>query len=658
MGNVRRYGYFPPVEVITAIEGVVVVDLPPPGNISGVGTGVAALVGEFPDMSHAVSVATTGVVSSRYRPVEVFGGQDMLDAVGGWDATLGQFGGDLGNGFAELRNKTFSRLVLQPINLTATSACRLYRQLPTCVSATNPEPAVPLAGGVVPAGYEFTSSGARIRTAARATFDATAAHAQGVDGAVTAAGSTAATQSFTSAGAAFTTDGTAEGDLLVVGVISGAGALGANADTYRVVAVSSATALSVEKLDGSVFDWTTGTALPYRVHAGTAGDTGGVHQLSEVAGCTIPVRPLDSTVAMNTSVSPTVAPPTPTASAWDPLSGLKLHTHITAAVTYVAATHAPNTATTSAIEAEYTAALAAFLEEADPAQEVNIIWCARKGVNIANALRVHTLAASQVSGRMCAISPEIDTTDTYAEAAGAAWPGVGAIRHERAVYAWPGVLTQVPEAVGYNITGADGVVYTTGILDTSWDGWLVSLLSMLPPERNPGQHAEPVKTLLSPVLGIQRGLDTQMNSNVYTAMRAKGIAGPRHDKRAGWVLQSGVTSSLTAGETNINRRRMADFIEDSVAERLQDFAKLPLTNALEGAIEAELVVFLRELESPNNPAAQRIDGWSVDITTGNTPSMRARGIFVAIGRVRLTPTADFIVFQAEIGESVTVSAVA
>ena len=53
-GFIRRFGEFPSEAVLTAIEGVNIIDLPPPGSIIGVGTGFACIVGEVPDVTCAV----------------------------------------------------------------------------------------------------------------------------------------------------------------------------------------------------------------------------------------------------------------------------------------------------------------------------------------------------------------------------------------------------------------------------------------------------------------------------------------------------------------------------------------------------------------------------------------------------------------------------
>jgi hypothetical protein len=212
----------------------------------------------------------------------------------------------------------------------------------------------------------------------------------------------------------------------------------------------------------------------------------------------------------------------------------------------------------------------------------------------------------------------------------------------------------VPEAVGTSLNTSNGLTTADGVLDDRGDGWMAAVLSNLPPERNPGQAGPPVDTVLAPITALQRGL-ANLQVGDYTVMRASGIAGLRIDRVAGPIFQSGVTSSLVSGKKNINRRRMADFIQDSVASRLVQFAKQPLTQGLKDDITGEIDTFLNLLKSPNNPPAQRIVDYVVDDVSGNTPALEAAGVYVVIGRVRTLATADFIVFQTEVGEGVTIT---
>src|SRR5262249_55390936 len=125
MGFIRRFSAYPGNDVITQIEGVDIIDLTPPGAINGVGTGVACCVAEFADVTYGVKVDALGVVSTVPQPVEVFSTADLLAKVGGWDETLGEFGKSCGNGFVEIRNKKYARLVLVPVNFASSRGIRL-----------------------------------------------------------------------------------------------------------------------------------------------------------------------------------------------------------------------------------------------------------------------------------------------------------------------------------------------------------------------------------------------------------------------------------------------------------------------------------------------------------------------------------------------------
>jgi len=668
-GFIRRFGYFPGIETITLIEGVIIVDLPPPGSVNGVGAGTVALVGEFPDFTYATAVSSTGVVSTKAQPVEVFTAQDMLNKVGGYDSTLGDTGLSDGNGFLAVRNKKFSKLVLVPVNLASSAGGRCWRDLPTNFSSTQAVPVVPLTGGSVSAGREFRETTHRVHIGKTVNFTAVGHYKNNVDGSVTAAGA-AVTGTFTSALGGFLTAKSGspvkKGDLLVLGVISGAGALGANAFTFRVVADAVAdTTLTVEKMDGSSFTWSSGTTLPYRIHPASDGDSAGVlgdsAQLSDTAGYRVPCRVLDAGgVAAATLVPPVSVPPVGTASSWDALSGLQMRSHVSTGFVFVAATQTPNVNATSsgdslaAMEALYATAVDALLNDEAPSRDVNILFLARTTTVLRAKVKSHVLSASAVGvGRIGINSPGL-TTVSVASVTGSTDPGVGTNRNERVLYSWPGVKTYVPEAVGISLGTADGSSTMDGILDTRGDGWLAAVLSNLPPERNPGQATSPVPEVLAPILGFQRAMPS-LGMQEYMALRAAGICGLRNDVTSGFIFQSGVTSSLTSGEKNINRRRMADFVQDSLSRRLVSFAKLPLTQNLKDTIVGEIDAFLVGLQSPNNPPAQRISGFLIDDISGNTPDLEARGVYVVITKVRTLATNDFFVLQTEVGEGVNVT---
>lgn len=826
-GFVRRYNYFPGVETITQIEGVIIVDLPPPGQVQGVGSGTIGFVGEFADMAYATTVNTTGVISSKIVPVEIFSGQDLIEKVGGWDETLGQWGGSLGNGYAALKNKRFSRLVVAPVNLASAQGSRYGRDLPLSTSQADTTPVVPVSAGTIAAGREFRSGVGRLKVGRRVDFTGRLPIKTGVGGSIDG-GASAATQTFNmgesalaawqvdaspgpdvfvdqtaafnsptnadvtpfpgteavtdyfaigfsapfqrvifntlggtqgvggvvvweywngSAWAALSgvSDGTAgftaaladgqilsytlpadwaqntlnsvaayyirarittiygtnpvfsqgfiarevwaeisrgdgtlgarEGDILVVGYNNaGAKAPSGEAGTYRVVATPAAgtVVLSVERLDGANFTWTLQSNVPYRLHFGTDADsaperiigavTPGGYSIADAGGYVVPIRPItdstgaqaDGTFPTATVLAPAVAPTATTGDTWDPLSGLFGRTHPSAATQFTAAVQGVNPAASSSIDALYVTALNALNAESDPVRDVNIVLCARKSANIRSALKTHVLVTSGIGrGRMALIAPPL-TTVSLSTVLGAADPGVGAQRDERVVYSWPGARHFVQEAVGFLLNTADGLATSDGILDDTLDHWMMSVLSVLAPERNPGQGAPPATTALAPILDFQRAAPA-LGIEEYIALRAQGVAALRRDRTVGPIFQSGITTSLTSGQKNIARRRMADFIEDSLAERLVAFSKLPLTQQLKDDSVGEAVAFMEELLSANNPAAQRIADYSVDDKSGNTPALEAQGIFVIIVKGRTLATNDFFTIQAEIGEGVVVT---
>lgn len=114
----RVFNADPGNAVLAEIEAVVIVDIAPPPSLVGAGTGTVLLVGEFERGS--------------FTATEVFGGQDLVTQFGGLgrvtetsihDGSVAlKSGGDElwnGNGFIWLRNKAFSRLLIQRVDNSA-----------------------------------------------------------------------------------------------------------------------------------------------------------------------------------------------------------------------------------------------------------------------------------------------------------------------------------------------------------------------------------------------------------------------------------------------------------------------------------------------------------------------------------------------------------
>lgn len=310
----------------------------------------------------------------------------------------------------------------------------------------------------------------------------------------------------------------------------------------------------------------------------------------------------------------------------------------------------------AAIDAQYLAAMTSTLNPTSVASVANLAWSARQSNAVRLGLRQNAIDASSngLYGRMVAVRPPLKTTTRAMALSSAAQPGVGAYRSQRLIYCYPGVQTFVPAIALKGLAGGFGFT-ADGIIDTGADGFMVSVCSQLPPEENPGQ----LTTFALGALGVEKNNpDVQtLDINDYKLFRGGGIAAPRMDGGV-MTFQSGVTSVDPAVQPqlrNIARRRMADFIQDSLALRMKNFGKKLNTRSRRAVVAAEIRAFMNQLLSVENPANQRIDGFKLDPVTANTPPTLALGIFRILLNVRTLSSLDAIVLQTTIGESVDVS---
>ena len=654
MSFVRRFTSPQDPSVYLQTSGICIIDGSTPGAINGTGNGTVAIVGEFADGTYAVAVDASGSVTTSPQPVAVYGGNDLTAKGGGFDPSIGKFQDDGGNAFVALRNKKFAQLVICPVNIFSSKGVRCVRQLPTCKSLTDPTPITPVAATSVPAGTEFKSgTNQRVHVGSAAQFSGDADYLRGVDG-VMANGSTAVIQPFTSAGSDFVTAGVAVGD--VIGTSDAKNAL-----TFRVQAVTDLHTLQVELLDGTTFTTATGTALPFRIHYARTADsfTAGGKSASGTGAYNLPARPLDSTVTGGTDCAPTVATAAGTATAWNPLSGLALLTMPGGDLVYTSTIQAPNCAQSSDIDALYVTALAALASNSDPARNVDLVISARHDTTVNAALCSHEQAVTSTGkSRIAVLSPGLGTK-SLATVIGNTAPGVGANRDEGTIYTWPGYQTFVPEAAGVAVLGADGSSYTTGQLDTHGDAWLASIMSQLAPYYDPAQNDGPVPIVMSNVLGFSRGTPAStLDFSAYAALKAAGVCAGISDPDFGFVFQDGVTTSLVAGRTTIVRKRMAGWIEDSLASGLKIYRNKPISDMLKDSEYHSIDAFLDELKSPNNPPAQHIKDYVLDDTSPNSDALEGQGIHVILVTVRTLASQVALVLACNIGPTVVVTQVA
>lgn len=658
--SIRVYSSQPAIEEILKIEGVIIVDQTPPGSPDVIGNNTVCLVGEFTDMRLAVRVdPATGAVTTSCQPDFAYSPADFANKFGGPDWTIGRFGAEMGNGWVAAARKPWpaGSFICAPINLCSAYGTRYWRQLPTNRSATDPTPIVPLSVGVIEAGREFRAGSNRVRVGTRVVFTADPPISSGTDGVVTPASLPAATQAFVAASGDFngTTDPTRraqKGDLIVLGSYNAAS--GANltcANTYRITSVNvNGTTLTLQRLDGSNFttsNWEAGTSMPWRLHPAQTGDSGGHYTLAENQGYVVPARPLDATISAATLLGPVLTPPASTGVVWDVLSGLTGSTHAAQPLTYPAAVQAPNAPNSSALDALYQGAIDSLGGDAFPRSQIYAIAAARKSATIHQALRVHCLSSTRNGHpRICYISPAVNVTNA-STVFGDSSPGVGANRSEKVLYRWSAVRTFVAEAVGIPVVGSDGQTYTDGYLDTPLDEWCLCLRALLAPERDPGQSSPPVPLAFGNITDYARGV-TPPTEGEYVVAKQRGVGVIKIDTPPPQI-QSSVTSSLTSGERDENRRVMADFVEINLANLMRPYIKEPLTDDLKETETGQCEAFLQLLKD-----ASRIEDFQVDPFSLNTPQMLEQGIFVMKVSVRMIAIQKAIVLSVSVGPNVTI----
>lgn len=295
------------------------------------------------------------------------------------------------------------------------------------------------------------------------------------------------------------------------------------------------------------------------------------------------------------------------------------------------------------MDVAYEAAFDRTINMADSSlREINFSISARRSEAVIRKGRANAIDASAqgMFGRKFICSAGLGMTQSQAQA------DVANYRHERLSYTWPGWRVRVPEIA--EVGSANGFGFTDdGVITVRGDAPLATINCRLNPEENPGQATG----LIDEFFAVEE-LATPLNMDAYIALKAAGICAPRVDPYVGSIYQSGITSSLQPGLTTQARRKMADFIQDTLARRALPFSKKLATTARRDGLRAIFDSFLAELLSIDNDENQRIAGYSIDERSGQTPELTARGIFVYVIKVRTLSSMDAIVLQTEVGEGV------
>lgn len=297
-------------------------------------------------------------------------------------------------------------------------------------------------------------------------------------------------------------------------------------------------------------------------------------------------------------------------------------------------------------DARYTLALAATLAmNRNPSKVATQLLVALRTTAVVRDSRQNVLDSEQrgLRGRLYISSAPLGFSPDQALA------DVVQFRTDRLAYTYPGWKVRITEIATRGSAGGLGFT-DDGIITVRGDGPLSTLCAVLNPEENPGQAT----TLIDQFFELE-DIGRSLEISDYIAFKAAGIAAPIIDEDTGPEYQSGVTSSLVSGRETLARRKMADFVQDSMASLAKPFQKKLNRRSNRDAVTVRFDSFLSGLRSLNAPELQRIENFSIDDEQGNTPDRLALGIGTWLTTVRTLSSLDAIVIRTEIGPNAIIS---
>lgn len=303
------------------------------------------------------------------------------------------------------------------------------------------------------------------------------------------------------------------------------------------------------------------------------------------------------------------------------------------------------------VESQYPKAINQTLPGNGITADIVHIWSARRSSALRIALANNAVASGAMGrGRTTSVAADPATAATIAGAAAATTAAIGLAAADgyaqpdtaqRVFIAFPQSKILVPDFGNIKVT-----------IDST--GRMASTISNFPEEVNPGASND----FIQDIVELEDAyLVAPLVKQDYANLIAAGVCALYQDRVAGWQWMQGVTAANSVSfptRTPIKRIRMADTIDDSLGDIAAPFLKQPATTERVDSLVSEIVAYLDNLKGVNTPGSQRIVDYKIDPDSGNTAQLQALGIYVILVYVRLLPSMDYIVFQTQIGETVTI----
>lgn len=211
------------------------------------------------------------------------------------------------------------------------------------------------------------------------------------------------------------------------------------------------------------------------------------------------------------------------------------------------------------------------------------------------------------------------------------------------------VATEAAQVTSQITTRSDRIVWafnspwtidpkTSGEVQTAPHVWLASILSQVDIDIHAGA-AECVAF----AAGATRVTNTALQRGDLILLKNAGISTIERNTE-GFQFRDVLTTSLTAGKTELSRRRMADFLQLSASDSLRFYVKRKNTLKTRAGMAGELTAFSDSLRD----AERVVEEYELDSDSVNTPGQREVGEEHILWRVKLIGHILALVLETEI----------
>jgi hypothetical protein len=158
------------------------------------------------------------------------------------------------------------------------------------------------------------------------------------------------------------------------------------------------------------------------------------------------------------------------------------------------------------------------------------------------------------------------------------------------------------------------------------------------------------------------GIELMLSRTDYIALMNAGVSAFEYDSDVGYKVRSGVvTQIVNSSKVLVSRRRMTDYLTNSIGRFLKLYQNGPNARAKRDAVKAAMLDFIARNEKegilPKDSEVKSGKAKLVDTESANTDASIAAGMFTILYKQRIFSSMRFIVLQAEIGQSVLVTEV-